>query len=202
MEPEHIIDETATIKGADIEKVYDDCVSWLKKKRYRMTQNHKPRFIQANYVTTFSTSPEDWDKNITINLKQTEAEIEIHLLIDAPHKQGRTRDRRANAYWRFVVEKLWKFIGVEISRELLVSIYPQTILVFILDDLKYGLCMMFFVFSFPFFYAILLDILMSTPLNISYILGIFLMILTLIIWIGGSQYLQVRKLLGDLYPSR
>jgi len=47
LEPEHVIDEHATIKGADIEKVYDKCEKWLIEIGANVEKSDKQISIQA-----------------------------------------------------------------------------------------------------------------------------------------------------------
>jgi hypothetical protein len=202
LEPEHIIDETATIEGADIEAVYDRCVSWLKRTRSNISQVDKPKLIHANFNSVEARSPDGWSKNITIELEKVDDAVCIHLLMDSPEKLSREFVIRAKAYWPLMVEKLWRFIGVEIRGELLLTLYPITVLEFILDDLRYNLLMSFFVLSSPLLLGIVLGISRYEYLDMRYILGLLLMVFLILMWVGGLQYYQVRTLLRELYPDR
>ena len=56
IDPERIIDETATIQETNIEVVYDQCISWLRLKKFQIWEQEKPTFIEALLKeTTMST---------------------------------------------------------------------------------------------------------------------------------------------------
>jgi hypothetical protein len=205
MEPEHIIDETTTIQGTDIEKVYNNCIEWLKKNRADITLMEKPIFIQANHqrgLYLAPTTPEDWYKNISIKLEQNGDDVNVHLLMDTPRTSRRNHVRKVKSYWPLSVENLWHNIGVEIDGDLLLNLYPISTLEFILDDMRKELIGAFLVLISPILLGILGNILTKASLDMLSIVGYFVMVTLLVIWIGGKKYLHVRNLLLDLYPDR
>ena len=205
MEFEQIIDETATIQGADIETVYDDCLAWLKKNRADITLMEKPTLIQANHrrgLYLEMTTPEDWHKEISIKLEQLDSDVNIHLLMGFPQKGSRTNLKKITSFWPLMVENIWDYIGVEISKELLINLYPVSVLEFILDHVKNNVIMSFIALVSPIILGIFGNILTSTNLDMMSIVGYCVMVALLLIWIGGRKYLHVRHLLFDLYPDR
>ena len=205
MEPEHIIDETATIQGADIEKVFDDCVEWLLKNRADITLMNKPILIQANHVrgTWFEpTTPDDWYKEISIRLEQLDDDVSIHLLMDFSEMGSSTNVRKVKSYWPLIVEKLWRHIGVDISRELLLDLYPISVLEFTLNDFKKELIMTYILLISPLFPVLLVNNLIVAQIGMLPILGYIVMIALLLMWLRRSKYFQVRRLLLELYPYR
>jgi hypothetical protein len=205
MEPEHIIEETATIPGADIEKVSDDCIDWLKKNRAEIINIEKPWLIQANHrrgLDLALTTPEDWHKNISIKLEQLGDDVKVHLLMDTPRTSRRNHVRKVKSYWPLLVENLWRTIGVEIDGDLLHNLYPISALEFILNDMRKELIGAFLVLNSPILLGIIGNILTKANLDMLSIIGYFVMVTLLVIWIGGKKYLHVRNLQLDLYPDR
>jgi len=94
MEPEHIIDETATIQGADIEKVYDDCVGWLQLIKAIIREENKPSSIRAfhDYVDPLVSGsdiqwnwhPKDYPKYIVIKFNKTDSAVNLRFIIEKP----------------------------------------------------------------------------------------------------------------------
>ncbi|MBC8223383.1 hypothetical protein H8E65_02265 [Candidatus Bathyarchaeota archaeon] len=94
MEPEHIIDETAIIPGADIEKVYDDCVEWVRSIKAVIREENKPFLIKAFHYyedPLVSTPDSGWDwhpknfaKTIVIILDNAEEAVHFRFIIERP----------------------------------------------------------------------------------------------------------------------
>ena len=127
MESEHIIDEQVTIKDADIEDVYDDCIEWLRMKRSIIIQENRPHFVEASHVGSRPDHEEvyeDFAKHIRITITPTEDAVQIHIIMDELEKNPRVvgyENRRR--VWSGLVEELWKHIGVEIDNEVLKQLY-------------------------------------------------------------------------------
>ncbi len=132
MEPGHIIDETATIPGADIEKVYDDCEKWLKTKLNASINEYKfPKYLRA-YHSLREHSVGDfkfYGKIISLSLEKEADNVLVNIIMDEPDENpflhGYENRRRA---WFFWVEHLWKYLGVEIDDSMLERWYsPENI---------------------------------------------------------------------------
>jgi hypothetical protein len=94
MEPEHIIDETTTIEGADIEKVYDDCIDWLKSIKGVIREWNRPSLIRVyhNYLdplvsdtdTGWNWHPKNLAKYIVITLTEQDRAVLLRFIIERP----------------------------------------------------------------------------------------------------------------------
>ena len=122
--------------------------------------------------------------------------------MDFSQNESVTNVRKVKSYWPLIVEKLWRNIGVEISRELLLDLYPILILEFILNDFRKELVMTYIILIFPLFPVLLVNNLFLAHVGWLPILGYFVMVALLLMWIRGPKYLQVRRLLLELYPYR
>jgi len=130
-EPEHIIDETATIRGADIEKVYNDCVNWLNKIQATIKEQDNPFFLHATHIELFGGQFTRVIKWIDIRLSEGHESVIVNIIIDPPKGLTLTRrQRRLEQYrlsWNAYVKDLWKSVGVldpYIERQL----YPYEVL--------------------------------------------------------------------------
>jgi hypothetical protein len=205
LEPENLIDETTTIEGTDIEKVYDRCLTWLIKNKADITLMEKPILIQANHqrgIYLAPTTPEGWHKSISIKLEQLGDDVNVHLLMNYPKTSRRKHVRKMKSYWPLLVENLWRNIGVEIDGELLLNLFSISALEFILDDMRKELIGGFLVLLSPLLLGIMGNILTLANLDMLSIVGYFVMVALLIIWIRGKKYIHVRNLQLDLYPDR
>jgi len=131
MEPEHIIDEQATIKKADIEKVYDDCISWLNNRksilRYEyvwILDQDRPFTIIANH----QKSADEWAierKSITITLKEGEEGVSVRLVMDSRRSDSLFDKSLTSCYWGYLVENFWEALEVEADLQMLQRLYPE-----------------------------------------------------------------------------
>jgi hypothetical protein len=122
--------------------------------------------------------------------------------MDSLYGETRTKDKKAEAYWTFLVEKLWRHIGVEVTRDVMQKIFPISTLEFLLKDLKYemiGLAGVPSVFSTLF---IIFGDMFHIRSNL-FVIFRFIVVSTIFsLLIGGPKYIQVRNLLQELYPDR
>ena len=94
MDPEHIIDETASIQGADIEKVYDECVEWVKSIKGVIREENRPSLIRVfhRYVdplvsdtdTGWNWHPKNLAKYIVITLTEQDRAVHLRFTIERP----------------------------------------------------------------------------------------------------------------------
>ena len=80
-EPDHIIDETATIQGADIETVYGVCFEWVKKNKLTLQKQNNPKHIIASKLTRFFTHNRNSPREYQITLKQENNDVIINFKI-------------------------------------------------------------------------------------------------------------------------
>jgi hypothetical protein len=127
VESEYVIDEQATIRGADIEKVYDECVSWLKTIRARIKEQDRPYFLHASHLERFDGRTKRTLKRIHIRLSQRHESVMVSLIIDAPEGITLTKSQRMferyRLSWGDYVEGLWRSIGVEMNPHVERQIY-------------------------------------------------------------------------------
>jgi hypothetical protein len=118
MEPEHIIDEKATIQGADIEKVCNGCL-WFFKKPWspRTLSTHiiakeKPTHCILKISQDIMKLWMQVDRIhfiFEINIHQSMNDIVINLKIRAESKN------HPYAYAFKLTERLWKNLGIEVD---------------------------------------------------------------------------------------
>ena len=127
---EHIIDETATMPGADIEDIYDRCLQWIQTIPIHDLETTRSHSIQAHHKVRASSSVSIMfqHKKFTINLSEQGNNIEIHINIykipnffDPPLKEKRNLYQM---YWIDYVAHLWKYLGVDLRIYDLKRFYP------------------------------------------------------------------------------
>jgi len=122
--PEHIIDEQATIKGADIEEVYDACLSWLASLKARILEQKRPNFIKAQHGSGRRERVQKHGKIFLIRLSSKGKDIVIDLKIPPISWIPSQKSPVYPIYWTEFVENLWRHVGVPISDDLLRRLYP------------------------------------------------------------------------------
>ena len=195
LEPKHIIDETVTIEGADIEKVYDDCVTWLSGLGAEKLEEDYPSFIKASHK---GDRPyyEDFGKLITISLTHDNGNVVIRVVMDEREKTlffGGIENRRRS--WLKIVELLWKHIGVVLDDETLCDLYPETSLEKIISDHKKRWWEMLFLMG-----LLIIFVLAYPPIASAASIPALLIIIVLV----GEAYTvkKYQKRLRELYPDR
>ena len=173
-------------------------LSWLKKKGIKIHSEDAPNYIQAKRIDVDPWSPEHLSKELSIRITQTANDVNIQIIMDSPNRLAPNILKKAEAYWTFLVEKCWRFIGVDTSIEVMQSLFPKSKLEFLLNDLKYEIIGVAGLLSvFIALFSILTDLSQSTNLflKIQLLVGAAL----LPVLFRGPKYLQVRNLLGELY---
>ena len=141
---EHIIDETATIEGADIENVYNECVEWLKEINAVIEEVIKPLTIKARQeksgnprwgwlhtqdmiIWNFpSTDVLDMKKNITIILEKQENDVLLRIRIDPWSRiNGLDSFQNRRSIWLKFVGDIIQRLGVELDRTRLQYYYSS-----------------------------------------------------------------------------
>jgi hypothetical protein len=148
MGPEHIIDERATIKGADIEKVYDECVSWLKNINATQIENDRPEFIKAIHnpgmtpreprvsITYWALYPRDWKKTIEINLETNEGQVNLRASIGLPtgfFTSAAIEKRRR--WWIMLVLDLFEHLHLDVDNSQKRAFFPYMNLRYMITDI-------------------------------------------------------------------
>ena len=128
LEPEYVIDEQATIRGADIEKVYDDCLVWLKKIHANIIIQKRPEFIKAFHLPPemltqvageaefWNWHPKNWEKIIDLFFYKINDHVRIRFIIERPegfHTEAAINKRRR--WWVILVLDLYKSLNIEVD---------------------------------------------------------------------------------------
>ena len=152
MEPEHVIDEHATIKGADIEKVYDKCEKWLIEIGANVEKSDKQISIQAIHrkpmdfrwgwirgsYSSIQRQPSlrvlDMKKIINIEFEKEKDDVILHIFID-PWSiiSGLDRFEKRKSYWLKFVGDLLQYLGIELEKHQLQYYYKRD---FFINKLK------------------------------------------------------------------
>jgi len=134
LEPEHIIDETATIQGASIEKVYDICLQWIQSIPTHDLETTRPHTIQAYHKYQARTSAHVMfhHKKFILTISDQGNDITVHISIhkiqdNAFPPQQDKRDRYL-LYWIDYVVNLWEHLGVDQNYDELKRLYPLDII--------------------------------------------------------------------------
>jgi len=218
MEPEHIIDETATIQGADIDEVYESCLEWVKSIRADVCEKNKPSFIKAEHrlytVFPFGIYPNphiDWiilnihltqEKKILHEIFQDYPDVKVEVKI--PNIQHNTK-RRLPRYvrWYQVVEEFWNYLGIDLDDEVLRRYYPQR-------HLEITLNVMRNIFAFSILFIIILDIALFY-IYMTNQMNELTLLTSLVLPVAGLYYVlkpnmkvarDIMKRLRELYPSK
>lgn len=160
MESEYIIDETATIKGADIEKVYDKCISWLKIKKAKIVEEKRPNFVKALHGRGEGIWAQDTGKFFIIELVQ-KYDYTVIVKFQIPPLKWLLKSKKYfyHFWWYQYIEELWTHLGVTINETYLKRLYPYTnlkkmkkknILVFNILTIACGISIVVFLLSAPF----------------------------------------------------
>ena len=134
--PEYVIDEQATIEDADIEKVYDACLSWLVLKKARILEQSRLEFIKAQHGMGRRERIQKHGKIFLIKLSQNGKNIIINFKTPPISWIPPQKSPVYPIYWTEFVEDLWRHIGVPIDEDLLRRLYPfKNIRRMIIDNL-------------------------------------------------------------------
>ena len=202
MEPEHIIDETVTIRGADIETVYDDCLSWLKKKQATIKQEDKPFYLQATHIEHHGGRFIRVFKWIDIQLTEAQASVTINIKIDPPEGITLTRSqRRLEQYrlsWKTYVIGLWRNIGVEFNQNVERQVFSYELLENQVTSINRRIYLMI---------GLTLLFLTGRSLSgisseVSRILSSFTVMNILVLIALYYQMMKMKKRVRELYPDR
>ena len=133
MEPEHIIDETVTMKGTSIEKVYDDCIEWLRTKKANITKQNSPTTIEAilqekilgyrSSITTETVKLQlSQDKSSFPSLFPDNHAVIVKFRMDSWTVLG--LKQFPQKMWIQYVEELWRFLKIPLDDDSLRRLYP------------------------------------------------------------------------------
>ncbi len=197
MDPEHIIDETALIQRADIEKVYNDCVNWLKKIRAEINEQTHPTYIRANHDRTSpeGTALENLSKIIMINIEKKFNDVMIRIRIESTTYSS--HQRRSQYYSLFIVEDLWRIFFVNMN-PLMKQLYGNERGMQLSKDLQEELI------KWLAFDLIISIFLISLGDSSSKFAGIFCFVFLFVVgWYRhGRDYLRIRGYTSPIFPGR
>lgn len=131
MEPEHIIDEQATIEGANIEKIYTECILWFENLDATIMEQNKPvsiRAVHKNIKNRYDMEkPINWGKIIEIRFFQYNSDTIVRVKMVPSKGMWKVYPvERARYYWASLLLDLYKHLGVEGSHDTLQRLYPKS----------------------------------------------------------------------------
>ena len=208
MKPEHVIDEHATIKGADIEKVYDDCLAWLNKIHANIIIQKRPEFIKAFHlppdmltqvidVEYWNWHPKNWEKNIDLFFYKIDDQVRVRLIIERPegfHTKAAIEKRRR--WWVILVLDLYKSLNIEVDSSHKKKFFSVTNLRKMKSDILHS-------FSLPLFGSLVMlvwgfhSILTDERIGYLFILAAVYIPLRVI-----YENFLIQKRIRELYPGR
>ncbi|MFX1517651.1 MAG: hypothetical protein ACFFC6_15210 [Promethearchaeota archaeon] len=203
IKPEYIIDEQATIRGADIEKVYDDCISWLKIRRYTsFLETFKPRYIKARTNRYASNYRRDIYRTMIVELYLTQSMkgVEIQLRILPSNKLPKHEIIWLKRIGGKYVVWFWEYLDIEVNEDTLRRLFPYSDLKKELNYYRTGM-----------FFSILLGYVVTvlrynySKSNSSSVFFIdFLVTITLFALLSFSiiQITNIEKKIREIYPDR
>ncbi len=200
MESEHIIDETATIQGADIEEVYDDCVIWLKKIRAEINEQTYPVYLKAHHdgtnISEGSSTPVDWPKNIMIDMQKHIDDVIIRIRIDSIELSSH-KIRKSHYYWLLIVEDLLRIFFNNMN-PIMKQLYDNENGEQLYKDLKMGVIKRFALTIIPSLFLII-----GGP-SFYKIAGIlYFVVFFRIGWSSiGKDFIRIREYYSQLTPDR
>ena len=124
MESEHVIDEMATLEGANIEKVYEDCLAWLTLNKARIREQRRPEYIKAEHGHGRGVSYQDHAKFFLISLNQDGNEVIIDFKIPQLSWAPPSKFPVYSLFWSEFVEDLWRHLEIPIDEVFLRYLYP------------------------------------------------------------------------------
>jgi len=140
--PVNIIDESATIKGADIEKVYDNCLEWLEKRNsylrnesVKILNQSRPEYLEAQHYFLGAEGGIVQRKKIMIYLEESENSVIVRLVLSYRNVEKLIDPSLTASAWSYLFESLWDRLGIKIDENTLRRINPESHL----DILRYGL---------------------------------------------------------------
>jgi hypothetical protein len=146
MEPEHIIDETATIQGVNIDGIYNRCLEWIKINKIRIKETNKLDYIKIGNVPKYK-SHIPLLKNFDIILESIDQSVRVTI----------STPRTAVSPWMLflryqnnkhleIVESVFRHIGANMNKESLKRLYPKSALSSLMGGSLFFFCI-FFVMS-------------------------------------------------------
>jgi hypothetical protein len=202
MDPEHIIHETATIEGADIEEVYVKCKDWLQSVDAYILDESKPHYIKAVHRRNImKNSAEIKFFQITITSEESPfPEVSPPANTKISFKINRSIGyRRWHLPWFEYVEQLWKHLGVPTNNETLAHLYPRKYLIPLEKDARNQYLMLMAIASILTVIAILFiqrNLILSTGLMTLTVIGFFIVILPY-----RNKSRHYKTMIQELYPE-
>lgn len=202
IEPEPIINETATIKGASIEKVYDQCKDWLKSVDAQILDESKPHFIKAIHTINIMKNHAQ-EKYFLISLTQETSPFQ--KVFSPTNTIISFKIHRPTGYhfwhlpWVEYVESLWRHISVPMDNNMLRHLYPKKHLIPLKNDSRNHYLQ--FMAMVVFLVAIALSFIRS---NVIFSIGIFLLAaigFVLFAMPHQNKSRQYKTMMQELYPD-
>jgi len=134
---DHIIkiSKTVVVEQADIEKVYEKCLSWLLSVKAEIISEEKPNHIIAIHFQDFLTRPEgiQGGKRFFISFTRPQGPFPeiypsntvVNMKVGHIRHDGLYTVAYHSSPWLEFVEDLWRYLGVSMDDDLLRKIYTE-----------------------------------------------------------------------------
>ena len=125
----HIISRSYVIKDKNIDYIYNNCLSWLKKNEGRILKREEPNYIKAKHEKISGrlrhVSIVDWPKIIEIKLNQELNGIIMTVNIDPEEKSIIDRYDNRIELWPIIIGKILLYLGEEIDEKERDILFPK-----------------------------------------------------------------------------
>jgi hypothetical protein len=141
MESDHVIDKDVIIERADIDRIYDGCLRWLKEINAKIKEKGDDHILAEHKG---SVRYQGWwfrNKTINITLKKIEENVHVRLVMDPIYEKFQPKGfgiKYLKRYWVDLIVHLWTYIGVNVDKKILYDLYPYSILERRVDAFKFS----------------------------------------------------------------
>ena len=142
MNIEYVISEKIIIEDANINEVYNKCISWMETQKVKFLEEERPFHIKALHSVNHPYKRQG--KHIIVDLDEVETEVGVSFKI--PHLEWKMHKGIYWIFWIEIMEEFYRYIGVEIDDELLNQFYNEEYYNAMIKGNKIN-AILFFIFS-------------------------------------------------------
>ena len=169
------------MRNADINDVFNKCISWMEKDNSKFLEKERPYHIKVLHSVNHPYKLQG--KNIIVDLDDVEGGIEVSFKI--PHLEWKQHRGVYWIYWIEIMEEFYRYLGVEIDDELLKKFYDEKYYNTMIRGYKLN-ARLFFIFS----AVVILYSIMYMPIMI--ILGVGISLIALPFYMSHNNLVKKR----------
>ena len=153
VESDHVLDEDVIVEGADIDRIYYGCLGWLKDIKAKIKEKGDD-YISAEHKG--SVRYQGWwfrDKTITITLKKLNENVHVRIVMNPIYGKFQQKGlgiKPMKRYWVDFIVHFWTYIGFNVDKKMLCSLYSCSDLKTRINNLRYVFIILMIMVFLPF----------------------------------------------------